>query len=341
MSGCFAYVSNLGDGTVHVLHVTSADTPPELVQIVTYGDGPGEVSTPMALSPGGERLYAVWRQPPFPIITFRRDPVDGRLTEAGRARLPASSPYIAIDRTGRCLLSTANPGATVAVSGLAVDGTVERLAGAIVAIGFKVHCAVVGPCNRHAYVAATSDGQIFQFLLDADAGRLLPLDPPYVQLSGDGDPRHLVVSADGRFLYANTEHGATVVSFAVDPISGCLREVEAVDMIERTAVRPSAADLHLTPDGRYLYSSERSTNVVVGFAVDASSGRLQRLGSTATDGAPRGFAITPDGQTMLVAGRNTGRVRGYGIDARTGGLTPGWSVDVGPGPNWIEVAAAG
>ena len=106
-----------------------------------------------------------------------------------------------------------------------------------------------------------------------------------------------------------------------------------------TALSPSAADIHITPDGRFLYGSERATHRIIGFAVDHASGGLTWLGSFPSEPSPRGFNVSPCGRFLLVAGQISNRISVYLIDATDGHLTKVAEQDAGLNPNWIEVVS--
>ena len=187
--GFIAYVSNAADNEIIVLKMFSATDAPEVVQTITVKDAAaGGLSTPLAVTADRRFLYMALRTPPLPLASFSIDPKDGRLTQMGSARLPATTPYISTDRSGRYLFCAGNPGATVSLTRIGADGQAETHASQVLHIGHKVHCVVVAESNRFVYVSCTDDGQIFQFRLDAEAGRLEPNDPPTVTLQGDGDP---------------------------------------------------------------------------------------------------------------------------------------------------------
>jgi 6-phosphogluconolactonase len=100
---------------------------------------------------------------------------------------------------------------------------------------------------------------------------------------------------------------------------------------------PWAADLHLRPDGRFLYASERRSSTLAGFAVDPKSGRLTPIGSVPTETEPRGFAISPDGSCLIAVGQASHRLARYASDPATGALTLLGQQSVGQGPNWVEI----
>ena len=101
--------------------------------------------------------------------------------------------------------------------------------------------------------------------------------------------------------------------------------------------KPWAADLHLTPDGRYLYASERSSSTLSGFKVDAATGRLQPLGQTPTEKTPRGFAIDPSGRFLIAVGQESHSASVHPIDAVSGALGTPQRLPLGKNPNWVEI----
>ena len=100
-----------------------------------------------------------------------------------------------------------------------------------------------------------------------------------------------------------------------------------------------ASDLHLTPNGRFLYAAERTSSTLGAFRVDAASGKLTYLGSTPTEKQPRGFAIDPSGRFVVVSGEKSDTISSYAIDAETGALKPIGRYPTGKGANWVEIVA--
>lgn len=334
----FVYVAN-GDGTIMVFRMASAEREPEYLETVpiTAEGLSGGLSTPMALSPDQTHLYAAVRAAPLPLTTFSIDRTTGHLEPVGTARLPASTPYLVTDRTGHFLFSAANIGATVAVSSIDDNGHVAPYAHQVLHISHKLHCVVVDAGNAHVYVSSTDDGVIHVFEFDADAGRLAPADLPAVKLNNNGDPRHMVFSPDGQFLYVTTEAGGRVACFSVDAASGNLTELpDAPMMPDDFSGRPMTADIHITPDGRFLYASERILNTITCYGRDEATGALTFFDRVSTEPKPRAFAISPDGSFMLVAGQDSGQLSAYALDGATGKLTKGVEIAAGLEPNWIE-----
>ena len=103
------------------------------------------------------------------------------------------------------------------------------------------------------------------------------------------------------------------------------------------AGKPWAADLHLTPDGRYLYASERTSSTISAFKVDAAAGLLQPLGQTATEKTPRGFAIDSSGKFLLAVGQESHSLSVHPIDSASGALGIPKRLALGKNPNWVEI----
>ena len=137
----------------------------------------------------------------------------------------------------------------------------------------------------------------------------------------------------------SNELDATIDILAFDRGRGTLRGVAFAPMLPPgfAGGAPWAADLHLTPDGRFLYASERRSSTLASFAVDAASGALTPLAQIATESEPRGFAISPDGRFLIVVGQASHRLSRYAIDSESGALEKLGDQPVGSNPNWVEI----
>jgi 6-phosphogluconolactonase len=100
-----------------------------------------------------------------------------------------------------------------------------------------------------------------------------------------------------------------------------------------------AADLHLTPNGRFLYMTERTSSSLAAFSVDSASGKLTYLSSTPTEKQPRGFAIDPKGKFLVVSGEKSDTISAYAIDEASGALKLIGKYPAGKGANWVEIVS--
>lgn len=309
---------------------------------------------PLAVSPDKRLLVAAVRAQPFAAPSYRVDAASGGLTPLGTGELAASFPYIVFDRSGRWLLAASYHQNLVAVHAVRDDGRIGA-ATQVIPTARNAHAICTDRSNRYVFAPHLGTDQVFQFRLDASTGHLSSNTPPLVQLERGCGPRHLVVSADNRFIYVLTELTAQVVTLALDSGTGLLKQVSATSALPPdTQLAPGqprlptdaprdrsndvwASDVHLTPDGRYLYAAERTSSVISALRVDGATGKLTYLGTTPTEKQPRGFAIDPAGRYLVASGEKSERVASYAIDAGSGALRPIGRYPAGKGGNWVEI----
>ena len=334
------YVSNAGSKEISVFAMDRDSGDLTVIEraAVPGTDKPSPTSIPMAVSPDRRFLYAALRSEPFPVSSFAIDHSSGKLTHLGAAPLADSMAYIIIDRTGRFLLSASYPGAKLAVNPIDGSGRVGGHATQIVSTEPKAHCVVVDASNRYVYCTNLGGDVIMQLRFDAEAGTVSPNTPAAISTKPNAGPRHLAFHPNGRFLYLLNETDATLGAYAVDPATGTLSELQTVPTLPPDFTgKPSAADLHVTPDGRFIYASERTTSMIKGYRLDAERGTFSRCGRWPTETTPRGFAIDPRGHFLIAAGLSSNAVTVSAIDQENGALAPVRQYRVGEMPNWIEI----
>jgi 6-phosphogluconolactonase len=292
-------------------------------------------SSPLAISPDRQKLYVAFRGTPHAVLSFKIDYAGRKLDYLGQSPLADSMAYISTDATGRWLFSASYSGGKFAINPIGADGVAGDIRQAL-DIGPKAHCAVRALDNSKVYVVSLGTDSILRFGFNAETGAVEPLPAAATTPKGTG-PRHLIFDRSGRFAYVVNELIGTVDAYAVDA-EGAFTRIQSADITaDGFTGKPQAADIHLTPDGRLLYASERGSNTMAGFTVDSGSGRLTPAGKIAVPAAPRGFAISPDGRHMVCLGDKDGKAAVLAIDAASGRLTEVERIDAGDGPNWVEI----
>ena len=143
------------------------------------------------------------------------------------------------------------------------------------------------------------------------------MDSTLYVAAGSG-PRHLTFDDEGRYAYLITELSGEVMVFSHH--EGKLTQIQTVTADDRHA--RGSADIHLTPNGRFLYASNRlQGDGIAIFSVDKESGMLTRTGYQPTARHPRNFAITPNGSFLLCACRDADIIQVFAIDPDTGMLS--------------------
>ena len=328
-SPMLAVVSCADSGELHVLRL-AADGNLQTVQVLS----PGGQLMPMALSPDRTRLYVARRSDPLAVITLAVDPVAGALRVLGEAALPASMASLNTDRTGRWLFSASYGADMVAVLALGVDGT--EGAPAVHATGRHAHCVLADPGNQFVLATSLGGGQLHRYHFDAATGHLQSMAQPVFPMPAGTGPRHLCFNPGGDRVYVLGELDACLHVLSFDPSTGSLALLQTVSTLPADFSGTAwGADLHLSPDGRWLYSSERNSHTLAGHAVDVETGLLTPIGHWATEPTPRGFDITPDGRHLLAAGQTSHHVSVHAIDPHSGALALRVQHSVGLNPNWV------
>lgn len=330
------YVSNADSGSLSVLALDEASGALATVQTAEVG---GTVM-PLALSHDRRRLFAARRSEPFAAVSFAVDPHEGTLRRLGEGSLPASMAYISCDRSGHFLFSASYGGNLIAVNPIGADGVV-RPAQQVLPTGPNAHAIRTDASNRFVFSTVLGAGVVMQWKFDAATGALTPNEPPVLSIRPGAGPRHLELHPNGRVAFLLNELDASIDVLALDAERGTLQVEQTISALSSgfAAGAPWAADIHLTPDARFLYASERRSSTLAAFRVDGATGRLAAVGHVQAQAQPRGFAITPSGRWLVVAGQLSHRVGVFAIDPDTGALRFAHEHDVSQNPNWVEIVS--
>jgi 6-phosphogluconolactonase len=357
LAGTFVYVSNAEDGDIgmYTLQADGSLQPGQRYKAA-------KLVMPMAVSPDKRFLVAAVRSKPFQAYTYGIDKSSGALNLVGTGTLAESYPYISFDHHGRFLFGASYGANQVGVNPVGPDGKVGEPQ-QVIPTARNAHSIRVDNTNRFVFVPHLGTDQVFQFLFDEKSGKLTANTPPVLQLKQGTGPRHIIFSADNRFVYLLSEMAGTITTLALDANAGTLKEVDVVSVlppdtklvpgVPRGAVGTPganqaprntdndiwASDLHLTPNGRFLYAAERTSSTIAAFRVDAASGKLTYLGNTPTEKQPRGFSIDPTGRFVVASGELSDMIASYAIDGETGALKAIGRYPAGKDANWVEIVA--
>jgi 6-phosphogluconolactonase len=331
------YVSNAGSKDVFVLAMDRATGALALIEKVPVPgtDQPSPSSLPTAMSPDRRFLYAQLRSEPYPVSTFAIDRTTGRLQHVAVTPLVAPMAYIVTDRAGKFLLGASYVAAKLAIYPIDAEGIVAPRATQILDTQPKAHCIVVDDGNRTVYVPVLGGDHVLMLRFDPTAGTVSPIGSGAVATKAGAGPRHLTFHPGGKFAYLLTETTATIGAYGIDS-SGILHELQFVETHDYP-MRPAASDIHVTPDGKFLYGAERRTSMLIGYRIDPGQGTLTPIGRFATETTPRGFAIDPRGKFLLSVGMDSGAMTVHAIDPASGHLAPVGHYPMGTQPNWIEI----
>jgi 6-phosphogluconolactonase len=344
--GTFAYVSNANSKDILVLGLDTATGDLTEVQRVLLSN-PG-VLNPLAVSPNRRFLYAAQRVPDS-VSCFAIDQLTGELTYLSKSPLLNSTPYIITDRTGRWLFAASYQGSLVSVSPIGPQGFLQP-PHQVIRTEPNAHSIQIDAANRHVFVPCLGGDVFLRWRFDEVTGKLSAGAPDATKVEKGAGPRHFVFHPNNRRLYLLNELQASVYVFAFDADAGTLNELQTISALPAgfsgppfgmpgasTNGGPKAADLHVTPDGRFLYASERTTSTLATFRINLDSGLLDSVDSFPTEKTPRGFNIDPTGRYLLAVGQDSDHLAAYAIEQETGRLTELKRYSMGQSPNWVEI----
>jgi len=289
---------------------------------------PSRVSLPLTFSPDGATLFVTVRSKPFCIKSFRLDRGEPRLTYLSSAEVPGSLADITVEASGRYILGASYPDNLICVLPIGPDGVLGPVQQRVDLPG-KAHAITPDPANRFVVATLIGADSLWTFRLDAASGQLEFVRETTCR-PGSG-PRHAVFHPDGRALYVVNEYDGMVDVFDFDPQTGALLLRSTAPILPPNCHgRARGADLRITPDGRYLYASDRATSTISAFRCEGR-GRLSPIGYYISEASPRTLAIDPKGRHLLAAGQLSRALTSYAIDPATGALDPLHSYPPGAG----------
>jgi 6-phosphogluconolactonase len=185
-----------------------------------------------------------------------------------------------------------------------------------------LHCVYTSPDAHYLYADDLGTDQIYKYNLVADKAHntlsLVEGTPASFKLAAGEGPRHAEFHPNGKFAYLIGELSGHVTVLKYD--KGNLTPIQTI--AADTLNASGSADIHITPDGRFLYASNRlKGDGIAIFSINATTGLLTKIGYQLTGIHPRNFIITPNGRYLLCACRDSNAVQVYAINKENGQLT--------------------
>ena len=303
----------------------------------------------MTFSPGGTFIYvAISGDGEAGVATLQRDH-DGSLSFRGKSEITSDTAYICTDNDGQFLLSCHYSAGDISIYRI-VDGIcTDELT------GYKktertAHCIKLDPSGRFVFVPHTSPNKVYQFRFNVQDGTLTPNDPPFVEGPDKNhkyhEPRHYVHHPKLDVAYTSNEFGGGITAWKFNPLTGTLKRLETLLTLPPRLIGDFyAADIQLTPNGRFAYVSNRDQtkdrpaesqqDTLTGFSLDSKTGEMKLVGSFPTPNQPRSFCVDRTGRFIYSAGTSTSTLFAYRIDQQSGRLEHFATYETGGVPAWV------
>ncbi len=288
----------------------------------------------LALSADGKYVYAVNEtggSKPGAVSAFAFDKEKGELQFINRQPAGGDAPcYIAVTKNNQWAVVGNYTGGNFSVLPIGKDGALQPPAQTITHSGSSinkerqekphVHATVFSPDENFVFTPDLGTDKVMVYRFEAEKEKPLTLHKtPFAAAEAGGGPRHFTFHPNGKWAYLVEELSGYVVAYKYK--DGKLKQVQRLPAhTEGSSLKKGSADIHISPDGKFLYASNRGEeNNIAIFKIEGKTGRLTSIGYQPVMGeSPRNFIIDPSGNFLLVANQNTDNVVIFKRDAQTG-----------------------
>lgn len=341
------------EGAIHAYRFDSEKGQLKLLHRTTDVENPFFI----AVSPNRQFLYSIdakqfgSKDNEF-VAAYKINGRDGKLTRLNRqTSRGTASCFLDVDATGKSVVVANYSSGSVASLPVQANGSLGEAATFVQHVGSSVnpdrqkephaHCIVISPDNRFVLAADLGTDKILNYELKPETSEMKPnAAQPYAELPPGSGPRHLVFHTNGNRVYVINELKNTVTFFDYATQTGSLTQRQTISTVpENFAGISHTADLKITPDGRFLYGTNRGHDSIAIFRIgDDGHLSLVRIEPSLGKG-PQNLLITPDGRWLLCANMPGNNVAVFAIDASTGGLKSAGDPVTIPMPScirWLE-----
>ena len=247
----------------------------------------------------------------------------GKLALINQRQSMGSSPcHLTLDGEARNLLVTNCGDGSVAVLPVAADG---KLGDATEVVkGSGATSVALDRAGKFIFVCDHASDKVMKFSFDAQAGKLRPATPAFLQLKTGSSPRRMLFRPDGKFAYVLNEKASTINVYSYDVATGALTEAQVISTTPEFYDGPNTAiDLQAHHTGKWLYVSNTGHDSIVQFRVDGEKGTLTYVEEQGTGGRhARQFGLQPNSMHMAISLPDTNQVLASRIDEGNGRLKP-------------------
>ncbi len=266
-----------------------------------------------------------------PVSAYSFNKENGNLTFINSLPAGGAAPcYINTDETNSHLVTANYSSGSITAINIAADGSLVEGSQQIVTFLGKgtdperqsqphLHCVQFSPDYKYLFANDLGTDKIHKMDLNKtnDEGKFLSLaTPPFFSTGAGSGPRHLEFHPNGKYAYLITELSGEVLVY--DYENGGLHEKQRI--VADSLQAKGSADIHITPNGKFLYASNRLQGDGIAIFSIGQDGTLTKIGYQETGIHPRNFAITPNGKLLLVACRDSNVIQVFSIDQNTGQL---------------------
>jgi 6-phosphogluconolactonase len=333
--GIYLYRFDSSSGAMQLLETTTGVTNPSY----------------LAIDPSRRFLYAVNEFKEFEgrasgtISAFVIDPKTHGLKFLNRQLTHGTDPcHVEVDRAGKHVFVANFASGSVCVLPVKADGSLGEACDFLQHVGSSIdptrqrgphaHSVIMDAAEHFAFVPDLGLDKLMIYRFEPTRGMFEPNEAPYFKAKPGAGPRHLAFHPAGKYAFLINELNSTLSVLQYDAARGSFKEQQVVSTLPGDFQGHSTcADVHISPDGRFVYSSNRGHDSLSIHAIDGKSGKLSYVGHASTQGqTPRNFAIDPAGDFLLAANQDSDTIVVFRIDRKSGKLATTGQVASVPTP---------
>jgi len=329
-----------GSKGIYVYHFNATTGKPQLVSNTDSADNPSY----LAISKNGKFVYAVNEtggSKPGHVSSYSFDKNTGKLSFINSQLSGGDAPcYVSVTKNNKWVAIANYSGGSASIYPVDKNGALEPSAQFIQDTGSSanksrqekphVHSAVFSPDEHFLFTPDLGTDKVMIYAFNqSEKQPLTAANPSFAKIASGNGPRHLTFHPDQKFAYVIEEISGTVSAYKYD--NGNLKFIQRlITHPENYKGKIGSADIHLSPDGKFLYASNRGDeNTITIFSVDGVTGKLALKGYQSTIGkTPRNFVIDPTGNYLLAANQDSDNIIVFKRDKQTGLLKQGDEIKV-------------
>jgi len=291
----------------------------------------------LAVSPDKKYLYAVNEDADSVnnggmVSAFKFDKKKKQLSFINQQPSKGNHPcYVSVDKTGTWVIASNYSGGSFSILRRLTNGSLVAPKKAIQHEGKSinkdrqekahVHQALLSADNKNLLVADLGIDKVMVYNFNSDYGTTTITPGRITTVSAGSGPRHLAFHPSNKYIYLTEELSGTVAAFDFNTATGKLKLLQTISAVpEDYKGSFSGADIHVSPDGKFLYASNRGElNNLVIYKIDAATGVLSVVGFQPTLGIkPRNFSFDPSGDFLLVANQESDNISIFSVNHVSG-----------------------
>ncbi|WP_207632832.1 lactonase family protein [Foetidibacter luteolus] len=264
------------------------------------------------------------------VSAFALDKKKGELVFLNKQPSNGDAPcYVSIDSSGKNVVVANYSGGNISVFKTNADGSLQPAVQNIAHDGYgvnvkrqeqpHVHSVVFSPDEKYLFSADLGNDRLYRYSFNASdaAAPLKDLDPPYYEIPDGSGPRHFTFHPNKKFAYLLNELSGQIIAYQYN--DGALTEIQTIAS-DNTGGKDDkgSADIHVTPNGKFAYASNRgAANDITVYRV-GSDGKLTEAEHKKVGLHPRNFMVDPTGRFLLVANKDSNLVQIFVINKNYG-----------------------